>query len=326
MPANLTPPYIEAEKRYREAKTPTEKLAALEEMLTILPKHKGTDKLRADLTKRISKLKLETKKKTGGKKQAEYVVEKQGGGQIVLVGPPNSGKSTILFGLTNAVAEIADYPFTTRTPLPGMMPYRDIYIQLVDLPPVSREFVPSWLFDAIRRADSVLLVVDLYADPLEQLNETLGMLKEHRIALTGQKVNRELDQKAITGLIAANKMDIPQAAAVLDIFRELQETDLDIFPISAMTGQGLEALKDHLVEGLDIFRVYTKKPGKKPELDSPYIMKKGAATILDLAYTIHRELGENFKYARLWRGNEFQGQMIQRDFTLQDEDIVELHT
>ena len=162
MPANLPPQYFEAEKRYREARTTRDKLKCLEEMLTIMPKHKGTDKLRADLRRRISKLKdMGQARKGPGRRPPVYFLEKEGAGQVALLGLPNTGKSSLLAALTNAQPVIADYPFTTRIPLAGMMTYENVQIQLIDTPPVSPDYLEPWYPDLLRRADAWLLVVSL---------------------------------------------------------------------------------------------------------------------------------------------------------------------
>ncbi|UCF02183.1 MAG: 50S ribosome-binding GTPase, partial [Deltaproteobacteria bacterium] len=123
MPANLPPDYYEAEKRYRAAKTVPEKIAHLEDMLTIMPKHKGTDKLRAGLRKRISKLKTAVQsKKSLGKRDSAFHIDKEGAGQVAVIGPANVGKSALVATLTNANPEVADFPLTTWKPTPGMMP------------------------------------------------------------------------------------------------------------------------------------------------------------------------------------------------------------
>jgi ribosome-interacting GTPase 1 len=114
LPANLPPAYFEAENRYREAKTPAEGIAALEEMLAIMPKHKGTDKLKADLRRRISKLKSkQQEKKKLGRRDRGYKIEKEGVGQVVLIGEPNVGKSSLVAALTNADPQVAEFPHST---------------------------------------------------------------------------------------------------------------------------------------------------------------------------------------------------------------------
>src|SRR5512135_280512 len=123
MPANLTPDYLAAEREYKAAQSQAEKVAALERMLATLPKHKGTEKLYADLKRRLSQARKDSQKKGAAHSAPFYAVEREGAGQVALVGPPNSGKSSLVAALTHAEPEIAEYPFTTRLPTPGMMPF-----------------------------------------------------------------------------------------------------------------------------------------------------------------------------------------------------------
>ncbi|MDR7544367.1 MAG: GTPase, partial [Armatimonadota bacterium] len=153
MPANLTPEYLAADKKFREAATPEAKLAALEEMLRTIPKHKGTEKMQADLKRRIARLRDEQQRRKGASRARPfYHIEREGAGQVVLVGGPNVGKSSLLAALTNATPQIADYPFTTRIPVAGMAAFEDVQIQLVHLPPGSAESAEGWLFALIRAA------------------------------------------------------------------------------------------------------------------------------------------------------------------------------
>src|SRR5437016_1612597 len=138
MPANLTPQYMEAEKRFKQALSTEEKVAALEEMMSTIPKHKGTEKLQAELKKKMSALRKESEqqKKSGGRRET-FNIEREGARRLALVGAPNSGKSQLLRSLTNAIPEVADYPFTTRIPIPGMLVFENVHMQVVDLPPIS---------------------------------------------------------------------------------------------------------------------------------------------------------------------------------------------
>ena len=96
MPANLTPEYFKAERWFRTATTNEEKILAVERMLAVMPKHKGTDHLKADLRRKLSKLKESPAKKGKGKHADIFYVQRSGVGQIVLLGTPNCGKSSIV--------------------------------------------------------------------------------------------------------------------------------------------------------------------------------------------------------------------------------------
>jgi len=328
MPANLPPQYLAAEHRYKEAKTPQEKIKALKEMWALLPKHKGTDKLQADLKRRLARHKeeLETRGK-GGKKGFSVYVDREGAGQVVLVGPPNVGKSQILSALTHAAPEVAAYPFTTRMPQPGMMPFENIQIQLVDLPPVSPEYMEPWVPEIIKHADSALLVVDLSGeDPLEQVTTTLEVLDRHKVQLVGPSSTPVADALVFykKTLLVANKMDAPGAEDTFTTLSELYRDTLPAIAISARRGTHLEDLKRQIFQGLDIVRVYSKPPGKEADTTKPFTFPRGS-TLLDFAEAIHKDFVEHLKFARVWGADKFEGQRVNKDYELEDGDVIELH-
>ncbi|OLD59883.1 MAG: hypothetical protein AUI83_02720, partial [Armatimonadetes bacterium 13_1_40CM_3_65_7] len=269
MPANLTPQYLEADRRFKAATTPQEKILALEEMLATIPKHKGTEKMQADLKRRIAKLRDQMQqRKSAARGRPSFHVDKEGAGQIALVGAPNVGKSTLLRALTNAQPEIGDYPFTTRVPLPGMMTYENVQVQLVDLPPITAEFSEGWLFAIIRTADAALLVVDLSTDDfLVQTEQAQAALGQAKLAIAA--VPREPNEKP--GLVVANKLDVAGAAARLQRFREFIGGRMAVFPVSAMHGTGVEGLRRALFGLLGVIRVYSKPPGRKADNSTPFI-------------------------------------------------------
>ena len=224
MPANLPPAYFEAEKRYREAKTPAEAIIALEEMLAIMPKHKGTDKLKADLRRRISKLKSkQQQKKKLSRRDSGYTVEKEGVGQVVLMGTANVGKSSLVATLTNADPQVADFPHSTWKPTPGMMYFENVQIQLIDTPPISQEHAEPWLLDIARRADLILIVVDVQTDPIEQLEEAVSFLADNRVAPRRLDVSDETADRwtYVPFLVVANKQDMDNALSTDEIARRL---------------------------------------------------------------------------------------------------------
>lgn len=326
MPTNLPPEYFDAEKHYRSAKTPAEKLARLEEMLTIIPKHKGTDKLRADLRKRVSKTRSAAQaKKSLSKHESVFHINKEGAGQVVIVGVANVGKSALLAAVTNAVPEVADFPHTTWKPTPGMMSVENIQIQLIDTPPLGRDYVDPEMMDLIRRCDLVLLMVDLQTDPLRHLEDTVALLEEHHIAPLRLK-DRYSDRRGISlipFLVFANKNDDEGTDENLDIFCELLGDNWPMVSASVATGRNMDRLKTAIVERLNIIRVYTKSPGKKPDLTAPFVLKKGC-TMADFASKVHKDFAQKLKSAKVWGTSVFDGQLVQRDYVLQDGDIVEL--
>ena len=330
MPTNLPPEYFDAEKRYRAATSTAEKIACLQELLGTIPKHKGTDKLRADLRRRLSKLKAAPQARKGtSKRRSAFRIDKEGAGQVVVVvvGPANVGKSALVATLTNATPEVADSPYTTWKPTPGMMPMEDIQIQLVDTPPLDRGFMEPELLDLIRRSDLILLVVDLRADPFQQLEDTIVLLQEYRITPRHLK-DCYPEQGGLTFiplLVLANKNDDENTDEDFEIFRELLEGDWSLLPVSATTGRNLERLKQVVFERLEIVRVYSKAPGKEPDLSAPFVLKKGG-TVAEFAGKVHRDFLEKLKAARVWGSAAYDGQMVRRDHVLHDGDVVELRT
>ena len=325
MPANLTPEYLEAEKQLKSATTTEQKIMALEQMLATIPRHKGTEKLQADLKRRLSKLRNAQDKRPVSRVGLMHRVEKEGAGQVVLVGPPNSGKSLLLRSLTHAMPEVADYPFTTRVPLPGMMAFEDIQIQLVDLPPVHPDFPESWLYQIIRNADSALLVVDL-SDPdlLEDLETTLGELQKAKVSLGAGPHPNSPGWITMKTVLVGNKLDSSGAADDLEILKELYGARFPILQVSAKSAETLEGFRRAVFELLELVRVYTKAPGKKPDLAAPYVLKRGSR-LLDLAAQVHHDFVTQLKYARVWGHGRFEGQMVNRDYQLVDQDMIELH-
>jgi ribosome-interacting GTPase 1 len=328
MPANLPPQYYEAERRYRHAKDPQEKLKILHEMFAIMPKHKGTDKLQADVKQRISKLKKEVQqKKKAARRGDQYFVEKEGAAQVVLIGPVNAGKSQILASLTNATPEVAAYPYSTVKPLCGMMPFENIQIQLVDTPPIAAEFMEPWLAGIIRNADLVSLVVDLGSEKmLSDVDAVLARLEGYKIVLEPEEgeVNPLDGIARKKAIILANKSDLPAAEKNLEALKRRFVDMLLIFPLSAQQGKNTEELKHFIFDCLHILRVYTKTPGKKADLEDPVILRVGS-TLLEAAKEIHKDFARNLKYARVWGEGVFDGQMVQKDFVLQDGHVVEFH-
>jgi uncharacterized protein len=331
MPANLTPQYHKAEDEYRRASTPEEELRCLEIMLREMPKHKGTDKLQAELKQKISKTKQEAEqaKKTGGKKGPSLKFPRQGAGRAVILGGSNGGKSSLLKALTRATPEIAPYPFTTREPQPGMMPWEDVMVQLIDTPPITKDVFDHQLLGLIRGADVALLVVNLGDDEgIEQLQEFLDQLQA-----TKTRLGREsyLDEEDIglsytKTLVVLNKCDVPDAEDRLALLREFVSLDFPEYRISAEQGTGLEALRNAIFAALDVVRVYTKLPTKKEaDFDRPFTLRRGG-TLLDVAELVHRDLAENFKHARVWGTQVIGGSTYKADYMVHDKDIVEIHT
>ena len=325
MPTNVPPQYFEAEKQFREAKTTPEKIAALEAMLAIMPHHKGTDKLRAGLRKKLSKLRDEQERRKGGSRAALFSVKREGAGQVALVGCPNAGKSQLLAALTNAEPEVGDYPFTTQRPQAGMAVFENIQIQLVDLPPLSVEHTEHWAFNIMRGADALLLIIDLSQDPVSELETIREILQRQRIILQGEETkDTEPGSFIKKWLLVGNKGDMPRSAEHAAIFKELYEERFPLTVISATEGSGVQGVCSQLFALLDVLRAYSKRPGHEPDLSNPVILKRGS-TVLDLAKEIHKDFAAKLHYARIWGQGKYDGQRVNRDYILQDGDIIELH-
>jgi len=327
MPANLPPPYFEAEKRYREGRTAEEKIEALEEMLTIMPKHKGTDKLRADLRKRIAKHKSDAQQKKGSAKGVTaYNIEREGAAQVIIIGAPNVGKSSIVAALTNATPEVADFPHSTWKPTPGMADFENIQFQLVDTPPIPTEFTDPGLADLLRRTDIIAVMVDILGDPLQQMEDTLAFLNLLRIYPPDTPIAADLKKAPFIKktLLVVNKVDDESKEADYHAFLELCGLRLPSIAVSVLGGYNLSSFLKIIYEMSDLIRVYTKSPGKEPDLNSPFVLQK-ESTLEDLASEIHKDFVTRLKFAKVWGKFVFDGQMVQRDYILRDGDIVELH-
>ncbi len=330
MPANLTNQYLKAEKEYRQASTPEEELTCLQAMLREIPKHKGTDHLQAQLKSKISKVRkdLQDGGKKAGKKTRGVRIPRQGAGTAVILGGPNAGKSQLLKTLTHATPEVAPYPFTTHAPMPGMMPWEDVTVQLVDTPPITTDFFESYMYGIIRGSELVLLMVDLGNDSgIEQCQELLDRLNQSKSRLAKESYLSEEDVglSFTRTLLVPNKIDLPEAAERLKLLHELIPLDLEEFPISATEGTGVETLRNTVYQAMDAIRVYTKLPSaKQADREKPFTVRRGH-TLVDLASQVHKDYAEGLKFARVWGEAVHDGTVVKGDYVLHDKDIVELH-
>ena len=344
MPANLSPEYKAAAEAFRKARDPAERLDLLREMLRVIPKHKGTDHLQADLKRRIKELdeELAGPKKGGARSGPALVVRPEGAAQLALIGPPNSGKSALHARLTGSSARVAPYPFTTQYPEPGMMPVQDVMLQVVDLPPLSSQHPVNWISSPLQSADACLLVVDI-ADPevAQQVEDVVAQLAARRIGLTREwPADEGVDEPppvapdgeeaddpfalTLPTLLVGNKSDLdPNGAADVAALEELLDLDFPAIAASAETGAGLDALGPWLFAHLGIVRVYTKAPGKPADHTRPFALRRGQ-TVADVARFVHRGLVDTLKYARLWNGTH-EGQHVGREYPVADGDVIELH-
>jgi len=327
MAVNLPPQYHEAEARYKKGKTPEEKLAALREMWVILPKHKASEKVQVILKTTISELVDEIEQAKSGPKKAApgtYKIPRQGAGQVVFLGPPNAGKSTLLTKLTKATPTVAPYPFTTREPIPGMMDFDDVRIQLIDLPPVTAEAYEPFVTDITRAADAAVLFLDLADDDGPAATQaTIDRMKlARRLLVSAKTADDDPTVYALPTLLAMTKFDDEAADVRLEIAK-------DAFPfpahvVSAERGDGLTELRAGLFNLLGVMRIYSKLPGKPADMTAPFTVPIGAS-VSEFAGRVHNEFEEKLKNARVWGSAAFDGQTVGRDHILQDRDVVELH-
>ncbi len=328
MPANLTPQYLEAEAEYKKAQSAEEKLACLRRMWAELPKHKGTDKMQADLKAKMSAAKeeVEHERKAGKKGGVSYKIPRQGAGQYVLVGAPNTGKSSLLAKLTRAHPEVAPFPFTTHAPQAGMMTWEDAHVQLIDLPPITADYMEGYISSMVRSADAALLFVDMGDDDGPFAAEAaLERLSQTKTILGPAPAAHDPTVQYVKTLLVANKMDLPGAPDRLEIVRELFGARFAIHPVSVEHGTGLEELRTAVYQFLNVIRGYTKQPGKPAERKDPCTLPAGSH-VADLAALVHREIAEKLKTARIWGMGVYDGQAVGRDHVLHDRDLVELHT
>ncbi len=247
MAVNLTPQYHEAEAEYKKAQTAEERLECLKKMWALVPKHKASEKLQAEIKTKISETKEEVDQERKHPKKAgvSYKVPRQGAGQVVLLGGPNAGKSRLLTRLTRATPEVAPYPFTTREPHAGMMEWEDVRVQLIDTPPITPDVLEGWQTSMVRSADAAVLLVDLADDDgpfaAEAVVEKLAQVKT---VLVGQPPAENSDPtiQYVRTLTAANKLDAPGAADRLDVVREMFGPRFPIHALDAESGNGLEAV------------------------------------------------------------------------------------
>lgn len=332
MPANLPPQYYELERQFKAEKDTAEKLRLAQELLAMMPKHKGTDKLQAEMKAKISKLKKDlaggAKKHGAVHAEAPDHIDKEGAGQVVLIGPPNSGKSSLLATVTHAHPIIADYPYSTLKPLAGMMPFETISIQLIDTPPISEEQFETYLLGIIRNADLVCLVVGMDENDFAVKTQAVfDRLKERRILLVGRApaMNETHDPGLAykQTLIVAHKMLEEGSDARL---AQLQATypDFPIIGTSILDDQSMDNFKKAIFASLNIIRVYTKQIGHEADFDDPIILHPGA-TVEQAAFHLHKDFAFKLQFAKIWGKGKFDGQRVQKTFQLSDEDVIEFH-
>jgi uncharacterized protein len=328
VPANLPPEYHKIEAELRQARTAGEKIDVYERLIAVIPHHKGTDKLIAMYRQKIAKAREEGERQASTAKHAPaHKIERTGAGQVVLAGPPNAGKSSLVRALTGTAVEVADYPFTTRQPAPFMMPFENVKVQLVDTPPVTGELMETWFPEMVKTADALILVADLTdPDAAAIMDGLAGRLEERRVELV--RADADVPPPYFPfrkrALLAANKIDVEGAPRAFEELQALLDGPFERLAVSAETGRGLEPLRRAVFGLLHVVRVYSKIPGKKAEKDSPFALRTGS-TVMDMAKAVHKDFAEKLQYARVWNAAGLDGLRVNRDYVLADEDVVELH-
>src|SRR5579872_7485911 len=260
MAVNLTPQYLEAEAEYKRAQTAEERLECLKKMWALVPKHKASEKLQAELKTKLSdaRAEVEREKKSPKKAGVSHKIPRQGAGQVILLGGPNAGKSRLLTRLTRATPEVAPYPFTTREPHAGMMEWEDVRVQLIDTPPITADYLESYLSSMVRSADGCVMLVDLGDDDgpfaAEAVVERLAQVKT---VLTGQPpaVHEDPTIHHVKTLLVASKSDLPGAADRLEVVRVLFGARFPILVLDAESGTGLEEVRTAIYRMLNVIRV-----------------------------------------------------------------------
>lgn len=298
MPANLPP---EAKRKWAEvsaAKNPKEKLKLMQEFLSLVPKHKGTAKLCAQVKKQIATLRKEleeAKHRKTGRALSKFFIEKEGAAQIVILGPTNVGKSSLLARLTNAKVMISPTPYTTTEPIPGMLHYEDIQFQLIEAPALMEGAAEgrAWGLQTLtlaRNADGLILMVDLTTNPIEQLNMLVNELEKARVVVSKPKARIEIERKHVGaslriiilgGLIGCNFSDVEELLksygirdAVVKIFGNASLDDIEDAIFESTTYkpaiiiankldlnnayENLKILKEHVRDKLPVIAVSCK--------------------------------------------------------------------
>jgi len=337
--------YQKAERKYHEARTIAEKIKALEEMLRTCPKHKGSEGLQQEIKTKLSKLRtLQEKQKTQGSRY-QISVKKEGAAQVVILGVPNSGKSTLLAKLTNAKPEIAPYPFTTKLPEVGIMEYEGVKIQVVEIPAIAdgfstRDLGPT-LLGIVRQAELIVIISNNNSE-LELIKNELA---NSNIIIDKERPKIKINKSGTGGLMFVGKIkasmeDVKKVLrehgihnAIVEFqekvtFKELEEVLTEgtsyLKAIVVNTQNKLKEVKKKIWKELGLIKVYTKQPGKKKDYP-PVALEKGS-TMKDLALKVHKDFLKKFKFARVWGSSvKFQGAQAGLNLVLHDEDVVEFH-
>jgi ribosome-interacting GTPase 1 len=328
MPANLTPQYQKSERDYRRAQTTEERTECLQHMLQLIPKHKGTEKLQADLKTKLKESRAALQaEKLAPKAGKSHRIPRQGAGQVIVLGAPNAGKSRLLAELTNAEPNVAGFPYSTHETLPGMMPWEDVRVQLVDTPPITAAHIEPYLVDMTRVADLALLCFDGSSDDApEQTFDVVRQFADRKTRLANETGFDENDFSIVhvkTLLVVTRGAD-PDTITRVEFFNEMMSTPFETVTVEFDNDESREGLRTRIFKALDVMRIYTKRPGKPVELVDPFTIPQGG-NVEDVAAQVHHDLVETLQFAKVWNESTPDGQIVSRDHVLCDKDVVELH-
>ena len=381
MPTNLPPEALKKWEEYSEAQSPEEKLRKLQEFYSLMPKHKGTEKLEKFVKRRMSELRDEIERQKAAKsKRGGFAVEKRGAAQMVLIGFTNSGRSTVLSKLTNANPLISPYPFTTvEKPEEGMMEFKGAQIQVVEAPPIVPDGgkLTNLAISLSYNSDILGIVLDGRINPVDQFNEIASILEKYNISLKKPRgVVRVIRSKAAPGIIVKNKGRILDGSeydvrkilenygvrqAWVEIEGEVSLSDVEesvlsekkykpfilfvthaddelakknvevlrklgvlVIPVDLSSEVDRESLGEYILKELNLIRVYTKSKAEKGFSERALVVRRGT-TAREVARIIHKDLYENFKYAKVWSKRlPYSPMRVGPDFELEDGDAIEI--
>lgn len=320
--------YHKAEREYRRAQSVAEQVECLQIMLRLLPKHKGTDKLQADLKSKLSEARQNLQQQANAPKTGHtFRLPRQGAGRVVIVGGPNCGKSRLLKELTHADPEVAEFPFTTREPLPAMMNFNGAQVQLVDTPPVTVGQLEPWMLNLVRTADAAVLVFDGSSD--DAVEETAAVIREFSDRKTRFATTTGFDETSfavvnIRTLLVVTHANDADCSIRMELLAEAIDLNVPALEVEFTDKATEVTLRERIFEQLSLIRVFTKPPGQDADLTSPLTIPVDG-TVETLAMQIHADLAANLKHAKIWSNVGHDGQIVGRDHRLRDGDIVELH-
>lgn len=353
MPTNVSVEYSKAVEKYEQATTTHEKLLALQEMKSTAPGHKGAEKLRKEISKKLARLKseLEKQKKVSSKRGSGPTlnVRKEGAGQVVLVGMPNSGKSTLLNILTGVKAKVANFPFTTKKPEVGMMNYKGGLVQIVEVPAIisgssKGKAQGAQLLSLVRSSDAIIFTIQSEREKKILVKE----LENTDILVNKEKPKIEITPTGFKGITINGKKFLKMKEAEFTEFLKgfgyynasvLLKENTTKEKIGIVLNQKIvykkaiflnpkemfdvENLKEKIFFTLGLMLIYTKKPGEKPDYNTPLVANKNETPAI-IAKQLHKDFSKNLKFVRVWGSSKFDGQRVSKNYKLQHNDVIEI--